>query len=77
MQPARQPHPSTRLGLVSLLAGIAGSAIAYLGLWIESSIVGLIGFSLVGIAVAGAVTSLLWNITWVIREKWHKKDHTL
>jgi len=65
-----QPHPSTRLGLISLVTGVFGSAIAYLGLWLESDAVGLAGFSMVAIAVIGAVGSLLWNIIWVIGRKW-------
>ncbi len=65
-----KPHPSARLGLLSLLAGVIGSGIAYLGLWIESDSVGLVGFSLVSVAVIGAVSSLLWNLIWTIRRKW-------
>jgi len=74
MTPSGQPHPSTRLGLISLLAGVAGSAIAYLGLWLESDVVGLTGFSIVAIAVIGAVGSLLWNLLWIIRRKWRKEQ---
>ena len=74
MSPPEQPHPSTRLGLISLLTGLAGSAIAYLGLWLESDLVGLTGFSIVAIAVIGAVGSLLWNILWILRRKWRKEE---
>ncbi|HFC53386.1 MAG TPA: hypothetical protein ENJ43_03030 [Gammaproteobacteria bacterium] len=70
MSPPRKSHPSTRLGLLSLLTGLVGSAIAYLGLWIESDNVGLAGFGLVAVAVLGAVGSLLWNAIWVISSKW-------
>ncbi len=66
MSPSRQSHPSARLGLISLIAGVAGSSIAYLGLWLESDAVGLAGFSVVAVAVTGAVGSLLWNIVWII-----------
>ncbi len=69
MAATNRPHPSARLGIVSLITGIVGSGIAYLGLWIESDVVGLVGFSLVGIAVAGAVGSLLWNVVWSIRKR--------
>ncbi len=74
MPQSGQPHPSTRLGLISLLAGVLGSAIAYLGLWLESDAVGLAGFSMVGIAVIGAVGSLLWNMAWVIGRKLRKEE---
>ena len=67
MPTTERPHPSARLGLLSLLIGIIGSAIAYLGLWIESNVVGLIGFSLVGVAVVGAIGSLIWNVAWVLK----------
>ncbi len=68
--PSRKPHPSARLGLLSLLTGLTGSAVAYLGLWIESDSVGLAGFSIVAVAVIGAVGSLLWSAIWAISRKW-------
>ncbi len=74
MSPSRQPHPSSRLGIISLLTGIAGSAIAYLGLWLESDMIGLAGFSIVTIAVLGAVGALLWNLIWVIHTRHQKGD---
>lgn len=74
MPPSVQAHPSSRLGLISLLAGIVGSAIAYLGLWIESDIVGLAGFILVSMAVIGAIISMLWNLAWIIRKKGRDKE---
>ncbi len=69
MSPPERSHPSARLGLLSLIAGVIGSAIAYLGLWVESNIVGLIGFSLVGVAVIGAVGALIWNVVWSIKKR--------
>ena len=71
----RQSHPSSQLGLVSLAAGVIGSGIAYLGLWLESDTVGLVGFGIVTIAVAGAIGSLIWNMAWVIaRKQRHRKE---
>jgi hypothetical protein len=58
----QQPHKSARLGVMSMLLGLVGSAIAYFGLWLESDIVGLIGFSGVAISVVGILTALFWAI---------------
>ncbi len=69
-----QSHPSSRLGLISLVTGVVGSAIAYLGLWLESDAVGLVGFSIVAIAVIGAIGSLLWNVMWIFARKLRKKE---
>lgn len=59
---AQQPHKSAKLGAMSMLLGLLGSAIAYFGLWLESDIVGLVGFSGVSIAVLGILISLFWAI---------------
>ncbi len=64
-----QPHRSSQLGLISLAAGVAGSGIAYLGLWLGSDTVGLVGFGIVTIAVTGAIGSLFWNLAWIIARK--------
>ncbi len=61
------PHASAKLGVSAFLLGLVGSAIAYLGLWIESDVTGLIGWSLVGLALLGGVTSVLWNIAASLR----------
>lgn len=53
---------------MSMLLGLLGSAVAYFGLWLESDIVGLIGFSGVSIAVLGILTSLFWAIGAQIKE---------
>ena len=47
---------------MAMMLGLLGSAIAYFGLWIESDMVGLIGFSLVAIAVPGGIIALFWSI---------------
>ncbi len=70
MPSPQHSHPSARLGLLSLITGILGSAIAYLGLWLESDGIGLAGFSLVAIALIGAIGALVWNLAWNIRRKW-------
>ncbi len=72
-QQSPRAHPSARLGLLSMILGVVGSAIAYLGLWLESNGVGLIGFSLVGVAVVGAVASLVWNVLWSIGRRFSGK----
>ena len=60
----------TELGLgVRRLLGLLGSAVAYFGLWIESDVTGLIGWSAVGIALLGGVTSLFWYIGAKVRDK--------
>ena len=65
---APQPHKSAKLGAMSMLLGLVGSAIAYFGLWLESDIVGLIGFSGVSVAVVGILVSLFWAIAAQLRE---------
>jgi len=56
------PHKSAELGAKSMLLGLLGSVIAYFGLWVESDIVGLIGWGTVSIAMIGGLTSLFWYI---------------
>jgi len=53
---------------MSMLLGLLGSAVAYFGLWLESDIVGLIGFSGVSIAVLGILISLFWAIGAQLRD---------
>jgi hypothetical protein len=53
---------------MSMLLGLVGSAIAYFGLWLESDMVGLIGFSGVSLAVIGILTSLVWAIAAQLNE---------
>ena len=65
----QQAHKSAELGAKSMLLGLLGSAVAYFGLWIESDVTGLIGWSAVGIALLGGVTSLFWYIGAKVRDK--------
>lgn len=53
---------------MSMLLGLVGSAVAYFGLWLESDMVGLIGFSGVSLAVVGILTSLVWAIAAQLNE---------
>lgn len=68
-QHGEQPHKSVRLGTNAMLLGLVGAAIAYLGLWIESDMTGLVGFIMVGIAVPGAIISLVWSIIYAWRTR--------
>lgn len=63
------PHPSVKLGVSAFLLGLLGSAIAYLGLWIESDLTGLVGWSLVGFALLGGIASVCWNIAGTLRQR--------
>ncbi len=60
-------HPSAKLGVLSLLLGIAGSGIGYLGLYLKQDMMGLVAVIIIGFAVLGAFASLLWNIVWTMR----------
>ncbi len=65
-------HPSAKLGVLSLLLGIAGSGIGYLGLYLKQDMMGLVAVIIIGFAVLGALTSLIWNIVWAIRGEGRK-----
>ncbi len=71
-QHGQQPHKSVRIGVYAMILGLAGSVIAYLGLWLESDMMGLIGFCMVGIAIPGAFISLFWSML----HAWRNKDQT-
>ncbi|HEC17264.1 MAG TPA: hypothetical protein ENI99_11950 [Sedimenticola sp.] len=58
----KRAHKSAELGAKSMLLGLLGSAVAYFGLWIESDVTGLIGWSAVGLAMLGGIISLFWYI---------------
>ncbi|MDO9188506.1 MAG: hypothetical protein Q7U24_01435 [Sulfurimicrobium sp.] len=64
---APNSHPSATLGVLSLLLGIAGSGIGYLGLYLKQDMMGLIAVIIIGFAVLGALASLIWNVVWTIR----------
>lgn len=65
-------HPSAKLGVLSLLLGIAGSGIGYLGLYLKQDMMGLVAVIIIGFAALGALASLLWNIVWTMRGKERK-----
>jgi len=71
-QHGQQPHKSVQIGVYAMMLGLVGSAIAYFGLWLESDIMGLVGFCMVGIAIPGALISLFWSIL----HAWRTKDQT-
>ena len=60
-------HPSAVLGVLSLLLGIAGSGLGYLGLYLKQDMMGLVAVIIIGIAALGAIVSLAWNIVWTMR----------
>ena len=61
-QQPKRAHKSAELGAKSMLLGLIGSAIAYFGLWIESDMMGLVGWGAVGMAMLGGLISLFWYI---------------
>ncbi|MCF6280605.1 MAG: hypothetical protein L3J28_00090 [Candidatus Polarisedimenticolaceae bacterium] len=65
----QQPHKSVQIGVYAMMLGLVGSAIAYLGLWLESDMMGLVGFCLVGIAIPGALISLFWSVLHAWRNR--------
>ena len=66
------PHISAKLGLLSLLVGVVGSLVAYMGLWTDFSILGLIGFLMVAVAALGGVVSVIWYAVSMICKGRHQ-----
>jgi hypothetical protein len=60
-------HPSAKLGVLSLLLGIVGSGIGYLGLYLKQDMMGLIAVIIIGFAALGALAALIWNFIWTMR----------
>lgn len=65
--PRTQPHKSARLGVMSMTLGFVGMIVCYLGLWIKSDIVGLMGYVVLAFSVIGILSSLVWAIAARVR----------